>query len=513
MFYFRGVFSIGASIAPSKKQRIITGKLKSFSKDEDGIATVWAMFWLIICFSLSGLAIDVTNAWKVHAILQSTADSAALAGAIELQGKGKTNSEIDAEVTKWAVDIAERNMHLSRYGDVLTPEDVILGYWDGTSFTPMDSTNDTLDPANAVRAITRQTGAGTTSSVGTFFLRFVGFDEFQVATSAVAKIFGAKCDYDGLIAAGGVKLSTKQNFLDEYCIHGEEYLDLSSDNYFELGTIASTEFAENCGPSAGHCTNKHNPGIVPAFRTQSIGFSKTINIDSYIDILQNGYSDDSDFYAVNAYVENLLFGNKYEYFDPNGYIPPPAELTTLQWTDTFKPKPNEPLDVSLLDPNKINVIDCGRDGFNLELGQLDKNADPITLDRIVIVGDGCDFVFDSSVNFTNAVIATTATGNHTFTGSSGVLLGLNDNCSLGNEVTLITAGSVNFAAKLSAYDLEIIAADDVHLAAKANSMGEHIGTNVTAGGDIQVTTGHTFHGCEGRTTSVFDAIKSWSLVL
>ena len=78
---FRSVFSFGASNAPSKKHRIFAGKLKSFSKDENGIVTVWAIFWMIICFALSGLAIDVTNAWKAHAILQSTADSAALAGA------------------------------------------------------------------------------------------------------------------------------------------------------------------------------------------------------------------------------------------------------------------------------------------------------------------------------------------------------------------------------------------------------------------------------------------------
>ncbi|MCK4862612.1 MAG: hypothetical protein KAS85_11925, partial [Rhodobacteraceae bacterium] len=354
------------------------------------------------------------------------------------------------------------------------------------------------------------------SAVGTFFLRFVGFDRFNVVTSATAKVFEARCYFDGLIAAGTVKLSTGQNFLDEYCIHGQEGLDISHDNYFQLGTIASTEFVENCGPSAIHCTPDQNPGIVPAFREQSLNLSKTTSIGLYTDILLNGYSDDPSLYRVNDYVASLVFN--YEY-DPGGEAPTDTSLPilTLDHWKTFSPKPNEPLDVRSLDPSKINVIDCGRNGFDVkldvELEIVDGVEEEFTLEHIVIVGKGCDFTFDSSVNFADAIIATTATGNQTFSGSSGVVLGDDDGCTQGGEVTLITAGSVSFAAKLSAYDVEIIAADDVHIAAKANDMGQHWGTSVTAGGDIQVTTGHTFHGCEGQTVSVFDSIKSWALVL
>jgi len=152
---------------------------------------------------------------------------------------------------------------------------------------------------------------------------------------------------------------------------------------------------------------------------------------------------------------------------------------------------------------------------------LPADAVPRTLKNIVIIGDKCDFVFDSSVSMENAIVATNATGNQTMSGSSGVQLGTNDNtkdsdgnnvCTQGGEVTLITKGSVNFASKLNAYDLEVIARDDVHIAAKANDMGENIGTNISAGGDIQLTTGQTFRGCKGRTVSIFDPIMTWSLV-
>ena len=126
MTSFRIVFSWRTpSPAPENKNRILK-PFRDFSKDEDGIATVWSMFWLIICFALSGLAIDATNAWRVQQILQSTADSAALAGSIELQTVD--NDAIEALVEFQANRFAALNMGTGRYGDVLINQDITVGY-------------------------------------------------------------------------------------------------------------------------------------------------------------------------------------------------------------------------------------------------------------------------------------------------------------------------------------------------------------------------------------------------
>ena len=501
MTSFRIVFSWRTpSPAPENKNRILK-PFRDFSKDEDGIATVWSMFWLIICFALSGLAIDATNAWRVQQILQSTADSAALAGSIELQTVD--NDAIEALVEFQANRFAALNMGTGRYGDVLINQDITVGYWDDVAhtYTPYDSENVThVAPVNAVQTITRQNETQN-HAVGTFFLRFVGFDQFAISTKATAKIFTAKCDFDGILAQGSVKLSTKQSFLDEYCVHGELGIDISQDNYFEEGTIADMADLSTCGPSEDHCVDDANLGIEDALRQMTLSGGKASKIDDYYDGLLPG----------GAYLP--------EYFaDANG------DIHLFDGSDgskvEFFPKANDPLDVTLLKEDVVNVIKCPKDGFDVKLG-LPKDVDPITLKNIVIVGDGCDFIFDSSVSMENAIVATNATGNQTFSGSSGVHLGTNDNttdadgnnvCHQGGEVTLITKGSVNFASKLNGYDLEIIAKDDVHIAAKANDMGVHIGTNISAGGDVQITTGHTFHGCEGRTVSLFDPIMSWALV-
>ncbi len=505
MFNFRSVFSFDADLASSKKQTYLTSKLDNFVEDENGIATVWSMFWLILCFSISGLAIDVTNAWKVHAILQSTADVSALAGAYELSTAD--NEDIEVLVEAEANEYASFNMLPTRYGDVLSDQDIIVGWWDKNDRTftalvePIDP-DDARGPVNAVRTVTRQTGANGTSAVGTFFLRFVGFDRFSVVTAATAKMFTAKCDYDGIMSDGFVAMSTDQHFIDEYCIHGEEGINISQANVFDIGTVASMANLNNCGPSEGHCLDSANEGIEAALQEKSLRYSKAAHIDDYLESMPS-YDDGDVNTSVTRYITSILLeGQK------------TVPLVGSFVRNDIPVSNRNQFDMSLLIPGRINVIQCPRDGYNVNLSFDSNNAaESILVSNMIVVGDGCDFSFDSNTKYEDSIIATNATGNQTFSGSAGVVLGRNDGCTQGGEVTLITKGSVGFAAKLSAFDLEIIAEQEVHLAAHANETSIHVGTSISSGGDVKITTGHTFAGCAGQTESVWDIVKSWALVL
>ena len=150
----------------------------------------------------------------------------------------------------------------------------------------------------------------------------------------------------------------------------------------------------------------------------------------------------------------------------------------------------------------VNIITCSGGGGKLSLGS--RSNPGFLISDMVIVGKGCKFTFDDSVRVEDTIIATDATGNGTFSGSSGVTLGRNDGCTQGGEVVLISAGNVNFAAKLSMYDVEMIVAGNVGMASKPNAMGINEGTSILAGGDIKVTTKHTFSACDGATNPTFD---------
>lgn len=467
-------------------QKIVTNATK-FIRNEDGIATAWAIGWLILCFSIAGLSIDATNAWKVKQILQSTADMAAHSGGLELGAVG--NESIEAAVIVAANDYASKNMNTRRYGDVLVDTDIHVGFWDreNEAFIRLKSGDD--DIANAVRVTTRQDGVNS-SRVGTFFLRFVGFDAFTVAATATVERFVSICEKDGLISRGSVRMSTQQAFYGRFCVYGSQGINASDQNYFELGTTAGMMDLSDCGPEPENCTNEHNPGIEEALRQLNMTFGKIDRIDTNITALQDPTSDIMPDYITSTVVNRITLAESRNF-------------------EAFRD----------LEVGQVNVIEC-RKNQNLSLGGLgnlsnnggnkdDTGEETIEqheiLSKLVIVGLNCDFSFDQTISYEDAYIATTATGNSTFSGSADTRLGKNDDCADNGEVTLITAGNVNFAAKLDAYDLEIVAAGNVGFASHAiDQESIHKGTNVWAGGDINVTTKHSFEPCGEGGDSDYD---------
>ena len=458
---------------------------KRFIQNEDGIATAWAIGWLILCFAIAGLSIDASNAWKVKQILQSTADTASHAGGLELGTV--SNANIEAAVITSANQYASLNMRPGRYGDVLVDSDIDVGYWDASTETFTEMVVGDLNPPRAVRVVTRQDGVNS-SKVGTFFLRFVGFDAFTVATVSIVESFVSICEKDGLKAYGNVNMSTQQSILGKYCVHGESGIKIADQNYFDDGAIASMVDLNDCGPDITHCTDEYNPGIEAALtQDASQTFGKLLRIDETIVDLQNPFSD---------IVTDL------------GYI---NSNLPIQYIDSAD------FDASALVSDSIHIVSCNRPGDDLNMGGLaslnnqgggnDSGADTIpqviTKTRVVVVAIGCDFTFDSTIHYEDATFATTSVSRGTVSGSAGVVLGRDDNCADGGEVAIITKGDVKFAAQMQAYDVEMIVAGNVGLASLGNSGDSiHEGTSIIAGGDINVTTHHTFTGCYDTETTL-----------
>jgi len=467
----------------------IIERTKRFIRNEDGIATAWSIGWLILCFSIAGLSIDVTNAWKVKQFLQSTADVSAHAGGLKLGTVG--NSGIQEAVAIEANKIAAINMRESRYGDVLVNNDIQVGFWNGDTKVFGEMTAGTTEIPNAVRVVTRQDGIAS-SSVGTFFLRFVGFDAFTVAAAATVEKFVSQCEKDGILAAGTVKMSTQQAFLGEYCVHGELGIDVSNANYFELGTIASMKNLENCGPSAVHCENESNAGIEEALRQGSMTLGKLARIDTYISQLQNPGVD----LGVDVFPETFDRATSIVHTNLNP--------KTFNFADDLVPNGVYVFNCSRGENVKISASLVNNNGVGNDTGE--ENISPrLTKSNVVIVGDDCDFVFDQTISFEDSVFATGSTSNQSISGSANAVLGRNDGCKEGGEVGVITKGDINFAAKLEAYDVEMIAAGSVNLASHGNDGDSiHVGTNIISGGDVDITTKHTFVGCAGATDSTLD---------
>ena len=59
-------------------------QFQSFLDDESGVGTAWALMCFILLMGIGGLAVDITSGFRMQTLLQATADSAALAGVIDL---------------------------------------------------------------------------------------------------------------------------------------------------------------------------------------------------------------------------------------------------------------------------------------------------------------------------------------------------------------------------------------------------------------------------------------------
>ncbi len=73
---------------------MLGGDCRKFLNDELGGGTVRGLLWLILLVSIIGVAVDIVNGSRNHAMLQATADAdaAALGGAIDLPAAAVTSA-------------------------------------------------------------------------------------------------------------------------------------------------------------------------------------------------------------------------------------------------------------------------------------------------------------------------------------------------------------------------------------------------------------------------------------
>jgi Flp pilus assembly protein TadG len=131
---------------------------------------------IVVLCMIAGFAVDMGYLYSVHSDLQSGADAAAFAGALQLRTQPGSKA---SDVRKPAIRYAQLNA--PQFGSVLVTADITLGVWDFNTktFTPTNT-----EP-NAVRTTVRRDGANT-ASVSTFFMPVFGVNDVGVTATAIA---------------------------------------------------------------------------------------------------------------------------------------------------------------------------------------------------------------------------------------------------------------------------------------------------------------------------------------
>jgi hypothetical protein len=431
---------------------MLIARAQSFVPDERGGVSVWAVVWLLLYLGIGGLAIDITNAYRAHAALQSTADSAALAAAMSLSDQTDAANE--------ALAYARTNMDPRHFGRVLVASDVTFGIWDFATktFAPGGAL------PNAVRVITRQSAAnGNPVAMNMLhIMALFGFNvQWDVATESIAVRYIPRCISDGFVAQGRVFSRANSNFYNDTCIHGQDdgvALRGPNNHYDPNVQVSMAELDDLDAPGPAYATVMNNLVQGDVFPEDS---DNTLAIMDALRDLPNNYNSIWDFmYRANG--SGGVIMPDYETIEPN------------DWK-----------------PYTVYDLNC--------VGQL--NLDQATaLENVVIIAD-CRIHIAADMSAGNVVIASSHAGSGDaiqMAAKSG--LGVADNCAPGGGVEIYSPGNIHMAAQGDWHGVRIVSGGDVQFTAK-NDGGA--GISVQAAGDIEFTSSNDFGLCTGNSPGPF----------
>ena len=459
---------------------------------EEGGISILNLYFLMATAIFGGVAIDVANLVAAKNQLQVAADVASHAAIMSL----KAGEDVDTS-KETALEYARMNMPAGRYGEVLRLENIHFGsYFYSTGSFQIDDTRSEAVWVSTDRLLENA------NPVGSFLLRLVGFNTFDVRTPAVFVNGDAPCIGAGFYAEGRVDMQSNNQFLDGFCIRSNSRVELNQNNFFEQipndemdndvivsmprlsdliipGGALDPRALDPRSPEPGTSGFRQNEGLWEARRDGRSKFEFDPFIDEVVTgVLSSGtdhtrsFIDDSNALEIVNVTSSASNGNGNG--GGNGKKNSGASPISPTNCTTFS--------VACLVPRAIHRVNCVGDDLAIPAE---------TFSNVVVITD-CNLKFANGAVVINATFITESTHASSISAPQGLQLGDDDGCDEGGGAQLITYGGMKTASKLSLFGSQIIAAGDVNFAAQADGF---FGASVIAGGEIDGTSNSTFHGC------------------
>ena len=433
--------------------------MSRFLADQRGGGTILGLLWFMLLVGITGMAVDVTDGFRNRTMLQATADSAALAGAIDLPDQ--------AAAVATAVAYATENMGTEINGSVLDPADVLVGLWDGATQS-LDTTSAFPDAV----MVTVHRSAENANALPANFLRIIGLMNWNVTAQAVAQRFIPGCLRDGLVAREFVDMSSNNGFVREICIHGEQGVNIQSNNYFETGVNVTMPDVDGMLelPASGMTSNI---GLPKALRENHLDPRMVNHIDEImLDMIGR----------TSSVMPNYTH----------------AELPVFEVDEKF--------DLSTALPGRIYHVLCKPN----KAARIPNNS---VVENVVIIAE-CEVHIGAGATVIGSVIASRSGGNGNIDKANIVIaanvqLGLPDNCAEGGGVQLFSNATIHTAASTSIDGVQMVAKGDIKLGAR--DMGVN-GISAQSGGTITLTSNNMFGLCSGGAPDLF-TVDYYRLVL
>ena len=419
----------------------ISKAANAFFREEDGASTTLGLFIALTTLTVGGLAVDVSHAYLARTELQNATDAAAHAALMTRE----TEDSIDARLA--AVELVSNQMTTSRMQGAITEDDIQFGYWDANA-QAFQIDDDSRDGVIVVgkRLEDRQNG------ITTNLLKFAGIGNLDVVASTVFLTDVPACLTEGFVGVGRVDMQSGNSFTGEFCVHSNSYVSFNNNNTFETGTTVSMPSLE-------------------LLELPSSGFKKNEGLE---DALREGYYNIRILNHVETIIEDLA---EYGSLEMPDYIDRSSKVTLNSIKN---------LTESNFTEGAIHEATCsGNQTLSIKSNT--------TLENIVLVTN-CKVSLGQGVALEDAVIATTNDDAKSITGSSGVVIGADDDCSEGGGAQLVTMGGMSFPSNLSLFGGQLLALGDVTFAAQANGI---MGASIIAAGEIDGTSQTSMGHCAG----------------
>jgi hypothetical protein len=471
--------------------------LRNFNDDTRGSMTVFGLFFFLFSGILGAIALDVTFLYSERTHLQTAADQAAHAALYNRAIKGLDYPE----AKEAARNIVEATLPPAKYGVTIDDLNIEFGEYDfvTSTFTP-DANGE-----GAVRATTAFTDLRS-NSASAFLFRLIGFDTFEIETSAIfATLTDLDCLDGGFVAGGIIDMQNQNYFGAGFCIHSNQHVEIQPNNEFADGARVSMPGGRFgvVVPGSGSLSpvNEGDPGyeeyVAAVFElTDDIAGLSDALIDDELDLrvldritnmnYQYRYPNGTD-YPVEFIDGDLVEYPEYIYqVNENGAVVRDNRTPITLVADEID---TDDLPAGF-QSDSVMIVGCSSNGNNtgtltIQSGTgIDDDRPPLS--DVVIVTD-CNVSFGQGSVVSNARIITTSLDDNSFKAPKGLQLGVlaDDGCETGGA-ELVTFGGMRFAADFAGYGSQMIAGESIKFAATPGKPNDFKGIAMLAREEIDM---------------------------
>lgn len=487
---------------------------RAFLSCEHGAMTAFAMFGILVCCMVAGLAVDVVNLHRQKEDLTIAADAAAQAGIIALSQK-----KIEADVKAAALAAAEQNSPESLVGKVtLGASDVQLVRFDPQTRTLVPGT------PNAVK-VTLHRDDSVENPVRTGFLRIAGFEQFEFRVQSVAYFGQPKncSSSDGIYAKGEITLTSGNEIGPTYCVHSQTSVWMPQQNTFVSGSGVSMPDLSTCKDK---CVDSANPGIEDAKFEQNLNLTP---VAEHIAAVRSAMLASSSVLKTEFFANKTLASNLMPLVDAKIMnVAASKKLAKGSVVDLTAAQYNELMLVSAgkLPSGLVYTVDCKDRGngpaSSISIGgSVDRKNSTLpssaieTVSQVALITD-CAFDVGRNAHIDAALaISTKISSSSVLNADEGAVVGDPlKNCDLSRKVYVMTMSGVSVNANFTASNVALIVNGDINVAANSSSTDvEHNGTSFHAEGSIQIPSNHIFNSCAADGSGLLPSMKTFKFVI